>query len=270
MNNSRETHRFFDLNVDDYEQKHYKSNSRTFMTVRQERVLEFIDNVEMPPGAAVLDVGCGPGYLLEALGARGFVLSAVDASKEMLSRARERLQRFPNDQVADLRLGDIESLPFQDAVFDLVCSTGVIEYLAADEKALSEMYRVLNPGGYLLLPVTNRLSPINCLDPLVEKLKRATWFREPFNWIWQRQGRRPLLARRFKVRKHWPKQIARSLREAGFELGDDIYFYFLPWPRPFDRLAPKLSEKLSIKMERFGRSRLGVLGEGYLVLAKKG
>jgi len=269
MNKSRETHQFFDSHVDDYEQKHYKPNSRTFMTVRQARVLELLDNLKIPPGAAVLDVGCGPGYLLEALGARGFVLSAVDASKEMLCRARERLERFPDNQVAELRVGDIENLPFQGAVFDLVCSTGVIEYLAADEKALSEMYRVLKPGGYLVLPVTNRLSPINCLDPIVETLKRAAWFRWPFNWIWQRLGHRPLLPRRFKVRKHWPKQISRALREAGFVLVDDVYFYFLPWPRPFDRLAPKWSEKLGEKMEGLGRSRLGALGEGFLVLSRK-
>ena len=269
MNNLRETHRFFDSNVDDYEQKHYKVNSRTFMTVRQARVLEFVDNLKIPPGAAVLDAGCGPGHLLEALGARGFVLSAVDASKEMLSRAKERLQRFPDDQVAELRVGDIENLPFPDAVFDLVCSTGVIEYLVADKKALSEMYRVLKPGGYLLLPVTNRLSPINYLDPIVETLKRTAWFRVPFNWIWQRLGQRPLLPRRFKVRKHSPNRIAHSLREVGFLLVDNIYFYFLPWPRPFERLTPKLSERLGTKMERLGRSRLGVLGEGFLVLSKK-
>src|SRR6185436_20141247 len=96
-----------------------------------------------------------------------------------------------------LTLGNIEKLPYPDASFDLVLSTGVIEYLRHDATVLREMSRVLRPGGYLILPVTNLWSPVNYLDFFVEFLKRQEWFRRPFNIFWQKLGHGPLLSRHF-------------------------------------------------------------------------
>ena len=62
---------FFDSNVEDYEAKHYRGQVHSFMTVRQRRVLELVDALGLPEGTPALDAGCGPGYLLEALGRGG-------------------------------------------------------------------------------------------------------------------------------------------------------------------------------------------------------
>jgi ubiquinone/menaquinone biosynthesis C-methylase UbiE len=270
VTDSQKVNQFFDANVADYEAKHYGHAARTFMTVRQRRVLELVDRLQLAPGTPVLDAGCGPGYLLEALAARGLQVSGMDGSAGMLQSAEARLAaaqpRFP----FTLRQGDIEKLPFDDAQFELVLSTGVIEYLKGDAIVLREMFRVLKPGGHLILPVTNFWSPVNSFDGLIEWLKRQSWFRVPFNAVWERLGHGPLLPRDFVVRKHRAAAFRRSLAQAGFRLEDQLYFHFLPWPRPFDRLLPRLSVRLGEKMENpLARSRFGWLGEGYLTLSRR-
>ena len=137
--------RFFDLSARDYETKHYQDAIRSFMTVRQERVLELVDGLKLRPGSRVLDAGCGPGYLLEALASRGFEVCGLDAATGMLKSARSRLARSGPRLAATFKRASIEHLPYRDESFDLVCSTGVIEYLETDGIALAEMARVLRP-----------------------------------------------------------------------------------------------------------------------------
>jgi ubiquinone/menaquinone biosynthesis C-methylase UbiE len=261
---------FFDQNVADYEAKHYGHGVRSFMTVRQRRVMELVDALHLPRGAAVLDAGCGPGYLLEALARRGFKVAGMDGSDHMLQSAEARLRAARPDFPFSLKQGDIENLPFDDAQFDLVLSTGVIEYLEGDAKVLREMHRVLRPGGHLLLPVTNLWSPVNTFDAIIEFLKRQAWFRGPFNLVWQRLGHGALLPRNFPVRKHRPAAFRRSLAQAGFTLKEDLYFHFLPCPRPFERLMPDVSNRVGEWMDNhLARSGFGVLGEGYLTLSAR-
>jgi ubiquinone/menaquinone biosynthesis C-methylase UbiE len=266
----KDVNEFFDQNVADYEAKHYAHGVRTFMTVRQRRVMELVDELNLSRGAAVLDAGCGPGYLLDALARRGFQVSGMDGSDGMLQSAELRLRAAHPSFPFTLKQGDIERLPFGDAQFDLVLSTGVIEYLKGDATVLREMHRVLRPGGHLVLPVTNVWSPVNAFDGIIEFLKRQAWFRRPFNLVWERLGHGALLPRNFRVRKHRPGSFRHSLATAGFTLKEDLYFHFLPCPRPFERLLPDLSNRIGEWMdEHLARSGFGVLGEGYLTLSAK-
>jgi ubiquinone/menaquinone biosynthesis C-methylase UbiE len=266
----KDVNEFFDQNVADYESKHYGHDARTFMTVRQRRVMELVDDLNLPKGTAVLDAGCGPGYLLEALANRGFRVSGMDGSDGMLQSAESRLRAAHPDFPFTLKQGDIEHLPFEDAQFDLVLSTGVIEYLQGDARVLREIHRVLRPDGHLVLPVTNLWSPVNAFDGIIEFLKRQAWFRRPFNLVWQRLGHGALLPRNFRVRKHRPASFRHSLTKAGFALKEDLYFHFLPFPRPFERLLPDLSTRMGEWMdEHLARSGFGILGEGYLTLSAK-
>lgn len=260
---------FFDESAEDYELKHYTDGARSFMTVRQWRVLQFVDAAALPPGATVLDAGCGPGYLVEALASRGLRVRAMDAADGMLRQAQARLERAGPKYPVEFKQGDIEALPYDDAQFDLVCSTGVIEYLKDDITVLREFSRVLKPGGHLVLPVTNVWSPANWLDVVIEPLKRQAWFRTPFNALRESLGRPPILPRHFRVRKHRPAAFRAAIRDAGFTMLDEVYFHFLPWPRPFDRLAPGLTRSLGETMERRARGAIAPLGEGYLILARK-
>lgn len=260
---------FFHASAADYQQKHYDPSERTFMTVRQERVLEFIDSLALPPGASVLDAGCGPGYLVEAFAVRGFRVFALDGAAGMLQAAEARVSAVSPIHAASFQQGDIEDLPYADESFDLVCSTGVIDYLPEDSKVLGEFRRVLRPGGHLVLPVTNAWSPVNWLNPLTERLKKTQWLRDPVNAFRARAGHPEIRPRHFLVRLHSPRALRASLSAAGFVLLDDIYFHFLPLPRPFDRLLLRPSIAISRRLERFGRSWVGPAAEGYLTLSRK-
>ncbi|HEY3699259.1 MAG TPA: class I SAM-dependent methyltransferase, partial [Spongiibacteraceae bacterium] len=142
MKDTDEINKFFDKNVEDYEAKHYGESIRTFMTVRQQRVLAFVDMLQLKPGAQVLDAGCGPGYLLAELAARNFQVSGMDGAEGMLRSAEARVNARKPQYPASFKQGDIEHLPYEDSSFDLVCSTGVIEYLKEDRQVLTEMNRV--------------------------------------------------------------------------------------------------------------------------------
>jgi ubiquinone/menaquinone biosynthesis C-methylase UbiE len=97
-------------------------------------------------GDAVLDVGCGAGELTAALLHAGTEPIGVDVAREALRRARERVPG------ADLRLwAPGEPLPLADASVDVVWAGEVVEHVADVAPWLSELRRVLRPGGTLLL-----------------------------------------------------------------------------------------------------------------------
>jgi arsenite methyltransferase len=104
-------------------------------------------------GSTVLDVGCGAGMdlLLAATraGATGKAIG-VDMTTEMLDRTRESVAAMGFDHV-DLRQGDAESLPVDDASVDVVISNGVINLTTDKSIAFGEISRVLKPGGKLML-----------------------------------------------------------------------------------------------------------------------
>lgn len=101
-------------------------------------------------GDAVLDVGCGTGALTVAaaatVGPEGRV-TGLDANPEMLAAAR----RKPG--AIEWRVGRAEALPFEDATFDAVVSQFAMMFFDDRPRALSEMMRVLRPGGHMAVAV---------------------------------------------------------------------------------------------------------------------
>jgi SAM-dependent methyltransferase len=98
-------------------------------------------------GAHALDVGCGTGRWVRRLEEHGFSVVGMDQSPEMLSLARKRGTLSP------MVSGEVQNLPFRDASFEYVSAVTVIQHIPPQEqvRALSEMVRVLRPGGYLVL-----------------------------------------------------------------------------------------------------------------------
>ncbi len=106
-------------------------------------------------GESVLDVGCGPGFLLAEManevGARGRIVG-IDVSADMLALATKRCAEQKNISLQD---ANALSLPFADESFDVVVSTQVYEYVADIATALKEAVRVLHPGGRMLIVATD-------------------------------------------------------------------------------------------------------------------
>lgn len=94
------------------------------------------------------DLGCGTGETSATLAPFVHHVIAVDASAQMLQAARRRLQPFDN---VELRRGDLEALPIDDARLDAATLMLVLHYVPEPERALGEVARVLKPGGRVLL-----------------------------------------------------------------------------------------------------------------------
>ncbi len=126
------------------------------------RVLRAIDAPE-----AVLDIGCGTGALLGAMGARWpqVRLAGVDAAPGMAAVARQRLP------AADIRHGVAESLPWGEGTFDLVVTTLSFHHWRDQAQGIREAARVLRPGGlFLLADITGD----GFIGWVVEGLRRLT------------------------------------------------------------------------------------------------
>ncbi len=94
----------------------------------------------------ILDIGCGTGKMLDELAAFGDVVGA-DFSPEALQFCVTR------GVGADLARADARRLPFADGAFDVVTAMDIIEHIDDDKAASSEIFRVLKPGGRLLVTV---------------------------------------------------------------------------------------------------------------------
>lgn len=93
-------------------------------------------------GGHVLDVATGTGLVAEALLARGFRVTGLDQSPEMLSRARARFGGR-----IELVEASAEELPFADASFDHLTFTYLLRYVDEPGATLAELARVVRPGG---------------------------------------------------------------------------------------------------------------------------
>lgn len=108
--------------------------------------LPIIDAIldDLPPGIAV-DTACGTGRLARRLAGRGHHVVGIDGSPEMVRQARRNLPGIP------FALADLHDLPLADASVDLVTSALALTHVADLEPALSELARVLRPGGHAII-----------------------------------------------------------------------------------------------------------------------
>src|SRR6266571_3805752 len=106
-----------------------------------------LERVGLEPGWRVLDIGCGAGAFLRLVAEHGGVPHGIDASEALIAFARTRLPQ------ADLRVGEMEDLPYHDDTFDLV--TGFNSFFFANDMvaALREAGRVAKPDAPVVIQV---------------------------------------------------------------------------------------------------------------------
>ncbi len=115
---------------------------------------EILTLARLQPGENVLDVGCGTGSLAILAGQTAGAETAIhgiDPAIAMVERARQKAKQAAVE--VDFQPGAAEAIPFPDSTMDLVMNSLMIHHLPLDLRlaALREMYRVLKPGGRLLI-----------------------------------------------------------------------------------------------------------------------
>ena len=126
---------------------------------------EAIRRLGISSGQRVLEVGCGSGVFLRAAADEGAEVVGVDASEQLVALARERVPE------ADVRVGDMQFLPFDDDAFDVVAGFNAFFFAEDMVAALREAGRVAKPGAPVLNQVWGR--PERCdLDAVKDLIRR--------------------------------------------------------------------------------------------------
>lgn len=115
-------------------------------------------HIKAPPGAKILDVGCGPAWFWPEAMAQlpeGIDLTLFDQSPGMVAEAEARCRPLPFAHLASA-VGDAASLPFVDESFDVVIAMHMLYHVKDQSAAIAEFHRVLKPGGTLLVTTNGR------------------------------------------------------------------------------------------------------------------
>lgn len=155
------------------------------------------------PGMELLNLGCGTGLLSERFGRFGSV-AGVDFSSEALEFCAQ-------NRLGSLARADAAALPFRDQCFDACLAFDMVEHVPDDRQAVSEIRRVLKPGGSVLLTVP------------------------AFQWMWTRMDE---VGKHF--RRYTKKQVGELLGQAGLSPVVLTYYNFFLFPLA---IAQKLRER---------------------------
>lgn len=158
-------------------------------------------------GKRVLDAGCGVGGVTGALIEKGARVVAVDIGPKLAAATRARCR-------CDAVVGTLESLPFRSDCFDAVLSSEAIEHTPHPERSVRELYRLVKPGGALVLSTPNRLwlGPVRAASAM--GLRPYDGYE---NFLWPATIRRAVESAGGRIIEHrgihlWPFQI-RVLRD---------------------------------------------------------
>jgi ubiquinone/menaquinone biosynthesis C-methylase UbiE len=110
--------------------------------------------LEIGPCDSVLEVGFGPGVIIQRLAQLAGRTSGIDPSQEMVAQARARNAIAIKDGRVDLRRGSVEHLPFDDNAFDKALAINSMQVWPDSAAGLREMRRVIKPSGRVALGFT--------------------------------------------------------------------------------------------------------------------
>lgn len=168
----------------------------------------FLDWLDIPANLRWLDVGCGNGAFTEAFIARcaPSEVVAVDPSEGQLAFARKR----PAASSARFRFGDAQALPFGNSRFDVAVMALVITYLSDPGRAISEMARVVRPGGWVATyawDVPGAGTPVHPIHAAMESLgmpaprapNAGAARRETMRALWEHAGLESIESRVIRI-----------------------------------------------------------------------
>lgn len=193
-----------DLTIYDAEAEKWWSDEVRWVRTLKNMVpgrLGYFDKQISWSGKRVLDLGCAGGFMAEALAERGAHVTGIDPAAKAIAAAQAHAQSNGLDVRYDVGVG--ESLPYADDAFDAVVCVDVLEHVSDLAQVLSEVARVLRPGGMFLFDTINRnpisrLAVITVAENLLGLLPKGTHDPEMF------------------IK---PQELREALEQAGFTVG---------------------------------------------------
>ena len=201
---------------------------------RQRLVLAFLSGRQ---GGTLLDAGCGPAVMTDALLDRGYEYHGVDLSDAMIAEARRRVR----DRRARFEVADIQDLPYPNQSFDVVLALGVLEYVPDLDRAIDEIARVLRPDGTYVFSMLNRSSPYRAVE-------------------------RAFVTNGQPACKNFSLGYADGLlRRHGLVRNDSHYYDFNLLVPPLDRRVPRVARWLQRRLAFLDRTPLRWVGTAFVV-----
>ncbi|MBI2144957.1 glycosyltransferase [Candidatus Woesearchaeota archaeon] len=206
----------------------------------RQKFSEVLGEARISPESVVADIGCGPGVLISQL-PKNKLTVAVDVSEQTVKFATDLNKKMGRNVKGVVALA--EKLPFKDNTFDCVFMIEVIEHMPREleARALSEVKRVLKPGGQFIMTTPNYRS----LWPIVEYFWSML---NPVDYMEQHINRKN------------PESARKSLEAAGFTVRTIRTFFFIA---PFVAI---FSQALAKKL--FSLEKKLIPNIGLLVIAK--
>jgi len=161
---TEQTRDFFDAAAGGWTARYDRDAS---IAARKARFLAAVQ-ARLPAPANILDFGCGSGDITLDLSQAGYRMTGFDLSEAMLAAAHRADTEGSVQWVARADSAPGASFPFQDAAFDAVVASSVLEYVPDLEATLAQFARILRPGGWLYATVPDMRDPIR---------KREAWLR---------------------------------------------------------------------------------------------
>jgi ubiquinone/menaquinone biosynthesis C-methylase UbiE len=144
-------------NFIDYEQdKTFYLKYDEFRYRTEEHILQELNAIDFK-GKKTLEIGLGQGADSMQVIDRGAVYYGIDLTEESVRRVKERFQLFEK-RYAEVQVANAEHIPYEDNSFDIVYSHGVIHHSPNIVRIVSEIYRILKPGGQAIIMLYHKNS----------------------------------------------------------------------------------------------------------------
>lgn len=154
---NRNVNQFNQLNRGDVGTREFYDSAEKLRYQYHYHLLPLFDRIAQEfPSGQLLEIGCSMGNDTIQFARRGMKVTGVDITEKAIELIQQRFTLY--DEKGDFKVADAEALPFEDSVFDVVYSFGVLHHTPNTARAIEEVRRILRPGGKAFIMLYNTYS----------------------------------------------------------------------------------------------------------------